>query len=167
MATTRTCRHSCGMIFCSMNMLNRVNSRCLATSGRFFSRLNLILSGPGAVLLHDNRAIENSMIVKGGLGSLPSTTLYDGCVGTESGHTFLAKSNIHLSDFSTLSFGMEPLRMALATRHRVLMEVSAGSPSTNCRQYTFLLRFRVLLYLRSRALYFWKFAREPHLQKST
>ena len=137
MAITFTCLQSCGTMFCSRNLLNKFNKRLLALPGRFFNKLNLILSNPGALLLQDRRATENSAIVKGdSIASWPgdaSRTIF--CSGTESGHTFLAKSNIHLLEDSSLSLTVTRFRILRAVFQRVLIDVSLDVSFTNRRQY--------------------------------
>ena len=103
MAITLTCLQSRGTIFCSTNLLNKFNKRRFAETGRCFNKLNVILSGPGALLLQERSAIENSVIENSEsipkLSADTSRTIF--CAGTESGHTFLAKSKIHRLEYST------------------------------------------------------------------
>ena len=133
MAITLTCLQSRGTIFCWTNLLNKFNKRRLAETGRCFNKLNLILSGPGALLLQERSAIENSVIENAeSIPKLPadaSQTIF--CAGTESGHTFLAKSKIHRLEYSTLSLVTLRFRIRLAVFQRVLIAVSRDRPSTN------------------------------------
>ena len=89
----------------STKELYRLSNRLLAISGRFFRRLNLIISLPGAELFDERSAIDNSSIVNGSSREplLRAVSRKVGCAGTESGQTFLAKSNIHRGEYSSLS----------------------------------------------------------------
>ena len=123
------------MLF-SNRELNKSSKRLFAISGRFFRRLNLIISLPGEELFDERRAIENSSIVNGlsrepPLGDVSRRIC---SAGTESGQTFFAKSNIHRLEYSSLSLENERLRMLRATLHMVLNEVSRESSSIKLRQ---------------------------------
>ena len=164
---TFTRLHSSGTIFCSTRALNRFNNRFLAASGRFFNKLNLILSGPGAELLQQSRAMEKSAIENRGSRSSDDTSHKTSCTGTESGHTFLAKSKIHRSEHLVSSFDADRLRILLATFQRVLIELSLERFSTNFRQYPFFFALIKLLNLRSSERYSWNSAILPSRRHAT
>ena len=167
MAITRTCLQSRGTIFCSRNLLNKFNKR-QAETGRCFNKLNLILSGPGALLLQEKSASETSFIeISESIALFPadaSQTIF--CAGTESGHTFLAKSSIQRFKCSTLSLVTIRFRNRLAVFHRVLIAVSRERPSTKVRQYPRFLALSKFRNLLSKASYRSKLTGVPFFIKA-